>query len=86
MQKKHKPLENTYKDTDTQCKVCLKPVLYKNCIACKMCDHFYHGKCLNLAKQDINKIEEINSSYMCFECTNECLPNCIETKNDFKKL
>ena len=78
--RKHKPLEIVYRDIDTQCKVCKKSVMFKNCIACKICDHFYHGRCLNLTTQDIIKIETINNSYMCFECNYECLPQYIETK------
>ena len=30
-----------------------------------MIDHFYHGRCLNLSKQDIIKIESLNDFYMC---------------------
>ena len=49
---KHKPLEIKYKNIDIQCNVCKKPVMYKKCIACSICDHFYHGKCLQLSRQD----------------------------------
>ena len=72
--KKHKPLEPKHKEIDTQCKKCKKPVLYKNCIACSICDHFYHGKCLNLSRENINKIEGICNFYMCIMCTKTILP------------
>ena len=52
-EKRHKPLNKKYINFDTQCKICIKPTLYKKCIACSICDHFYHGKCLNLSKNDI---------------------------------
>ena len=40
---KHKVLDNKYKDIDIQCKICNKPSIYKNCIACSICNHLFHG-------------------------------------------
>ena len=76
--RKHKPLKPEYKNHDVQCKICTKPVMFKKCISCSICNHFYHGKCLNLSKQDILKIESLNDFYMCYICCNSTLPlNCI---------
>ena len=61
---KHKPLQLNYQDVDTQCKICSKPTLFKCCIACSNCDHFYHGKCLNLSRQDIDEIENLAGFYV----------------------
>ena len=72
--KKHKPLRNEYKNHDVQCKMCCKPVMFKKCISCSVCNHFYHGKCLNLSKQDIIKIESLNDFYMCHICCFSTLP------------
>ena len=71
---KHKPLKNEYENHDIQCKVCYKPVMFKKCISCSICNHFYHGKCLNLNKQDILKIESINNFYICHVCCYSILP------------
>ena len=73
--KTHKPLETVYKECDVECKICRKPVMYKKCIACSVCEHFYHGKCINLNKDDITKIETICDFYMCTLCSNSSLPN-----------
>ena len=72
--KAHKPLEKSYHDFDVQCKLCKKPVMYKKCIACSLCNHFYHGNCLNLNKEDIHKIEEVCNFYMCCPCSSYILP------------
>ena len=77
--KKHKPLETIYKNADTQCKTCKKPVMYKNCIACSLCDHFYHAKCVKLSKDDITKIEMICEFYLCPFCNRNTLPNVLDT-------
>ena len=61
---KHKALEMKNINIDTHCKICKKPTLYKKCIACSTCDHFYHGKCLDLNKRDIEKIERI-CNFLC---------------------
>ena len=73
--KTHKPLEAIYGNCDVQCKICKKPVIYKKCIACSVCDHFYHGKCINLNKDDITKIETICDFYICTLCNHNTLPN-----------
>ena len=74
---KHKILENQYKSTDIQCKNCKKPSLYKKCIECSICNHLYHGKCLDLNKNDIEKIENICGFFMCTKCQYEILPTQI---------
>ena len=71
---KHKSLEIKNKNIDTQCKLCKKPTLYKKCIACSTCEHFYHGKCLDLNKEDIDKIESICNFFMCPKCNTSTLP------------
>ena len=78
--KKHKTLEIIYEKCDVQCKICKKPALYKKCIACSICDHFYHGKCINLNKDDIFKTETICGFYMCTICSNDTLPNICNTE------
>ena len=67
-------IRNKNKNIDTQCKICKKPTLYKKCIACSTCEHFYHGKCLDLNKDDIEKIERICNFYMCLKCNTSILP------------
>ena len=71
---KHKALEIKNINIDTQCKICKKPTLYKKCIACSTCEHFYHGKCLDLNKDDIEKIEGICNFFMCPKCNTSILP------------
>ena len=83
---KHKPLEIIYKNHDTQCKLCKKPVMFKNCIACSICDCFYHGKCLNLSKNDIQKIENVCNFFLCSTCNKDILPCPIECDNDRIKI
>ena len=82
---KHKTLEAKYSQYDVQCTTCDKPVMYKKCIACSICDHFIHGKCNNLNKEDIKKIEMICDFFICRQCSNEIFPNvealCPKTKN-----
>ena len=73
--KAHKPLEKAYNhEYDVQCKICRKAVMYKKCIACSLCNHFYHGQCLDLNKEDISKIEEVCKFYMCNLCSLNTLP------------
>ena len=71
--KMHKCLEKKYNTHDIECKSCHKPVLFKKCISCSICDDFYHGKCLNFSRNDIDKIEEYNF-YMCGHCRQSSLP------------
>ena len=71
---KHKVLDNNFKNIDIQCKKCNKPSKYKNCILCSICNHVFHGKCLNLSKHDIEKIENVNKFFMCINCNDEILP------------
>ena len=78
--KEHKVLNNQYENFDVQCKVCNKPSKYKNCIACSICNHIFHGKCLNLTKDDIIKIENVNNYYMCINCTNDILPQQFDSE------
>ena len=74
---KHKPLEPKNKDNDTHCKICNKAVMYKKCIACSICDHFFHGKCLNLSKDDIKNIENICDFFICQLCNNDMFPKQV---------
>ena len=80
---KHKILDNNFKSIDIQCKICNKPSIYKKCIACSICNHMYHGKCLGIDKKDIEAIEKICNFYMCFECNKETLP--MQFDNEQKK-
>ena len=67
---KHKTLETKYKDNETQCKICKKAVMYKKCIPCSTCGHFFHDKCLDFNKLDITKIENICDFYVSTMSTN----------------
>ena len=67
-------MKSKTKNIDTKCKICKKPTLYKKCIACSTCEHFYHGKCLDLNKEDIAKIESICNFFMCPKCSTTILP------------
>ena len=81
---KHKPLQPKYKENDTQCKICKKPVLYKNCISCSICDHFYHGKCLQLNQEDISKIESVCNFFICPPCVKTTFPSHIIEYDNIK--
>ena len=72
---KHKTLEKKYQECDIQCKSCDKPVMYKKCIACSTCDHFFHGKCLDLNKDDIIKIDTVCNFFICPHCSNNLFPS-----------
>ena len=74
---KHKALDKKYKNTDTQCKLCSKPTLYKKCIECSLCNHFYHGKCLDLSRTDIEKIENTCNFFICKLCKPNIFPDQI---------
>ena len=71
---KHKALEPKYKSYELKCNNCKKATMNKNCIACSICNTFFHGKCLNLTSFDIKKIESIDKSYMCPMCLDIILP------------
>ena len=62
--------------------------MYKKCIPCSTCGHFFHGKCLDFNKLDITKIENICDFYMCPPCLQISLPAYVENeiKNTFPKL
>ena len=81
---KHKALDINYKNTDTQCKLCNKPTLYKKCIECSICNHFFHGKCLDLSRHDIEKIENICNFFTCKLCNLDMFPN--QTEPDKQRL
>ena len=80
---KNKPLHAQCNEKDIQCKTCNKPTMYKKCITCSICDHFYHGKCLQLNKQDIEKIEKICYFFICLKCNQEIflIPYIFVKKN-----
>ena len=80
-----KVLDTNYKNIDMQCKICNKPSKYKNCIACSTCNHAFHGKCLNLSKNDIEKIENVNNFFMCINCNHEILPQQSNTEMNKNK-
>ena len=71
---KHKALQYKNSEIDTQCKICKNPTLYKKCIACSICEHLYHGKCVDLNKDDIEKIESTYNFFICQQCNNSILP------------
>ena len=81
----HKGLDNKHKNIDLQCKICEKPSRYNNCIACSICNHLFHGKCLDLNKNDINEIEKVCNFFMCTECNNAILPNQLDTEEQKSK-
>ena len=82
---KHKALENKYKNTDIQCKKCNKPTLYKKCIKCSICNHFYHGKCLDLNREDIDKIEKVCNFFICRSCNIDISPDQTQTTKPIAK-
>ena len=82
---RHKSLDSKYKNIDTQCKICLKPTLYKKCIACSICDHFCHGKCLDLSKQDIEKIENVCGFFTCTKCNQDIFPKIVDDQPKLKR-
>ena len=71
---KHKILSYKLKNIDIQCKVCDKPSRYKNCIKCSICDHLFHGKCLELSKKDIEKIKKVCDHFICIKCNEDTFP------------
>ena len=83
---KHKALDKKYKNTDTQCKLCNKATLYKKCIECSICNHFFHGMCLNLSKQDIDKIENSTNFFICKLCMHDVFPNQTEPEKQKVKV
>ena len=78
---KHKALEAQYNLFDTSCKKCKKIVKYKNCIACSLCNNFYHGKCLNFSKLEIILTEKLDRNYFCPQCISDILPNYDDTSD-----
>ena len=81
---KHKILEDKYKNFDMQCKSCNKPSKFKKCIACSICNHLFHGKCLKLNKTDIEKIDQVCNFFMCKLCSSETLPNLPDSEQNPK--
>ena len=77
----HKILDKKYKNIDIQCKICDKPSRYKNCIKCSICDHLFHGKCLELSKKDIKKIETVCDFFMCIKCNDNTIPKQLDNDN-----
>ena len=83
----HKILDNQYKNIDIQCKICEKPSRYKNCIKCSICDHLFHGKCVQLSKKDIEKIETVCDFFICTKCNENAFPKelgGLNQKNNFR--
>ena len=81
---KHKILEDKCKNFDMQCKRCNKPSKFKKCIACSICNHLLHGKCLDLNKTDIEKIDQVCNFFMCKLCSSETLPNLPDSEQNPK--
>ena len=77
----HKILDNQYKNIDLQCKICEKPSRYKNCIKCSICDHLFHGKCVELSKIDIEKIETSCEFFICIKCNENIFPKQFDNEN-----
>ena len=79
---KHKALLKIYnsKMADLQCSVCDKTVTGHCSIYCSNCNHFVHGKCNNLTKQDIATIDRtIQQNWSCESCTLSIFPTIIIT-------
>ena len=72
--KNHKILEDKYKNFDMQCKICNEPSKYRKCIACSICNNLFHGKCLDLNKADIEKMDQVCKFFMCKLCSSQTLP------------
>ena len=82
----HKILSYQLKKVDIQCKVCDKPSRYKNCIKCSICDHLFHGKCLELSKKDIEKIEKVCDHFSCIKYNEDTFPRHVDNENKNVKL
>ena len=82
----HKILRYQFKNVDIQCKVCNKPSRYKNCIKCSICDHLFHGKCLELSKKDIENIEKVCDHFICIKCNEDTFPRHVDNENKNVKL
>lgn len=77
--KHHKPLDKQlYENSDIQCSSCQKPVMYRKCLECSICNHFIHGKCINLNYSEITKIEKVCNFYICPRCTDNIFPKYID--------
>ena len=61
-------------------------LLYKNYIAHSICNNLFHGKCLDLNKNDIDKIYKVCNFFMCRLCISETLPNLPDTENNLKSM
>ena len=55
--KDHKVLERKYSHCDIGCSICNKKTMNKNCIQCKLCNHFVHAACLDLTLNNIKALE-----------------------------
>ena len=51
-----------------------------------MCDHLYHGKCVKLSKNDIEKIENVYDFFICMKCNEDIFPRQLDSKNQKIKL
>ena len=72
--KDHKVIENKHNDCDIGCSMCYKKTMNKNCILCKLCNHFVHGSCLNLKISDIRTLDQQGSDWYCLPCIQNILP------------
>ena len=67
-----------------QCKVCNKTSKFKKRIACLICNHLFHGTCLDLNKTDIEKIDQVCNFFMCKLCSSKTLPNLPDSEQNPK--
>ena len=81
--KQHKPLDKKlYADSDVQCSSCQKPVMYKKCLECSICNHFIHGKCISLNYTEITAIEKVCNFYICPSCTDNTFPRNVDLQHN----
>ena len=84
--KKHKVLETKYKNSNIACSICLKKVMNKTNIHCKLCNYFVHSNCANLNKNEIKQLELPPSDWYCPSCIESILPiNVLQDSNPLKQ-
>ena len=75
----HKACQSKYKGCEIDCRVCDKPVKFKKCSKCCICNHLIHAQCNDLTQKDLKLIETYDS-LICKSCTKSIFP--FGTDND----
>ena len=69
----HKACQTKFKDCKIDCRLCEKPVKFKKCTMCYICNHLIHAQCNDLTPKDLRLIEKYES-FMCKLCTEIVFP------------